>query len=165
MSNWGSDGWVVRSGAGQRVALGGPHVPEVLLRGRDVADALGVFTFDHAVITENPPHAHNGFAKIAYVLAGDYEFRVGNATFSGGPGDMVVIPKGSQHTFTTATGGKLLFVCSPSGNEEMFLEMGELGPTATGDQLKAVSERFETVGLAGDDASWRQVQPGREGGS
>ncbi|MEU7875188.1 hypothetical protein [Dactylosporangium sp. NPDC049140] len=67
--------------------------------------------------------------------------------------------------FTTATGGKLLFVRSPSGNEEMFLEMGELGHTATSDQLKALSERFETVGLAGDDASWRPVQPGREGGS
>ena len=164
MSNWGRDGWVVRSGKGQRVTLSGPHVPEVLLRGRDVSDALGVFTFDHAVITDNPPHAHNGFTKIAYILEGEYEFRVGDATFSGGPGDMVVVPKGSQHTFTTATGGKLLFVCAPSGNEELFLEMGELGPHATSDQLKALNERFETVGLAGDDASWRQVQDQEQDG-
>ena len=83
------------------------------MRGADVGGALGAFTFHHDVITENPPHAHHGFMKIAYVLDGEYHFRVGGAEFSGGPGTMVVVPRGAYHTFVTATGGRLLFVSPP----------------------------------------------------
>ncbi|MBM0231329.1 hypothetical protein JNW91_05255 [Micromonospora sp. STR1_7] len=36
--------------------------------------------------------------KIAYVLQGRYDFRVGDAEFSGGPGTMVVVPRGAYHT-------------------------------------------------------------------
>jgi quercetin dioxygenase-like cupin family protein len=115
---WGKDGWAVRPGEGERVELGGPHWLEVLVQGADVDQALGAFIFTHDMIEENPPHAHFGFMKIAYMLEGQYDFRVGDATFSGGPGTVVVIPKGSQHTFTTLTGGRMLFVSSPAGNEE-----------------------------------------------
>jgi hypothetical protein len=38
----------------------------------------------------------------------------------------------------------------PSGNEEMFLEMGRLGPDATEEQLDSVRARFQMVGLPGD---------------
>jgi quercetin dioxygenase-like cupin family protein len=128
---------------------------EVLLRGADAGGAIGVFVFTHPVIAENPPHAHLGFMKVLYILEGTYEFRVGDATFAGGPGSLVVIPKGSQHAFTTATGGRILFVCSPSGNEEMFLEMGKLGPDAPEEQLEAVRTRFQMVGLPGEaGAPW-----------
>ena len=117
MGIWGKDGWAVRPGEGERVELGGPHWLEVLVQGADVDQALGAFIFTHDMIEENPPHAHFGFMKIAYVLDGQYDFRVGDATFSGGPGTVVVIPKGSQHTFTTLTGGRMLFVSSPAGND------------------------------------------------
>jgi hypothetical protein len=33
--------------------------------------------------------------------------RVGKAEFSGGAGTTVVVPRGSYHTFVTATGGRL----------------------------------------------------------
>jgi homogentisate 1,2-dioxygenase len=109
------------------------------------------------VITENPPHAHHDFMKIIYVLEGRYDFRVGDATFSAGPGAVVVVPKGSQHTFTTSTGGRALFVCSPAGNEEFFLEMGQLGAHPTADQLADLSARFHTTGLDDAEASWSQM--------
>jgi hypothetical protein len=112
--------------------------------------------FHHASITENPPHAHQDFARVLYILDGQYEFRVGEATFCGGPGSLVRVPKGSQHTFTTATGGRVLFVCTPSGNEGMFLEIGALSPQASPDEMAQVSARFHTVGLAGPEgAPWR----------
>src|ERR1700760_1664583 len=98
-SAWGEDGWAIEPGAGELLDLGGPHRPEILVRGGDVHGALGAFIFHPGVITENPPHAHHDFMKIAYVLDGTYEFRVGDAEFSGGPGTMVVVPKGSYHTF------------------------------------------------------------------
>jgi hypothetical protein len=68
----------------------------------------------------------------------------------------VVVPKGSFHAFTTATGGGMLFACSPSGNEELFVQMGRLGPDATAEQLSELNDRFHTVNLPGDKGPpWR----------
>ncbi|MEU6343721.1 cupin domain-containing protein [Streptomyces sp. NPDC046977] len=157
VGNWGTDGWAVAPGEGERVEPGGRHWLEVLVRGKDVDDALGVFVFTHDVITENPPHAHHDFMKVIYVLEGRYDFRVGDATFSGGPGTVVVVPRGSQHTFTTPTGGRALFVSSPAGNEELFLEMGKLGPHPTERQLAELNARFGTRGPDDHEASWQQM--------
>lgn len=158
MSEWGRDGWAVHSGEGLTIDTGGPHRPEILVRGHQVDEALGAFVFTHGVIPENPPHAHLGFMKIIYILEGQYEFRVGDAEFSGGPGTLVVVPQGSHHTFTTATGGRALFVCSPSGNEELFVEMGELGPHPTAEQLAELNARYRTEELPGTaGAPWRQM--------
>lgn len=147
VTGWGRDGWAVAPGGGQQVHTGGPHWLEVMLRGADTDGAIGAFVFHHDVIVENPPHAHGDFAKIAFVLEGNYDFRVGDATFAGSPGTLVYVPRGSQHTFTTATGGSMLFVSVPGGNEELFLEMGRLGPEASADDLAALNQRFNTYGL------------------
>lgn len=158
MSIWGTDGWAVAPGEGTRVEPGGPHWLEVLVRGADVGDALGVFEFRHDVIAVNPPHAHHGFMKVLYVLEGHYDFRVGDAEFSGGPGTVVVVPRGTQHTFTTPTGGRVLFVSSPSGNEEFFLEIGRLGSNPTPAQLADVRARFQTVDLDQQEEFLRTTQ-------
>ena len=68
----------------------------------------------------------------------------------------MVVPRGSYHAFVTATGGKLLFVSAPSGNEELFLEIGRLGPDASPEQLAEVDKRFATTALPGDEGRpWR----------
>jgi mannose-6-phosphate isomerase-like protein (cupin superfamily) len=158
-SNWGKDGWAVPLGQGEMLDLGGPHRPEILLPGSDVDNALGAFVFHHDVITENPPHAHHDWAKVLYVLDGVYEFRVGEAEFSGGPGTTVVVPRGSHHTFVTATGGKILFVSGPAGNEQMFLELARLEPGASPAQSAEVEKRFGTTTLTGKDAfPWRGIR-------
>jgi len=156
MGDWGPDGWVVHPGEGLTVDTGGPHRPEILVRGHEVSHALGAFVFTDGVIEENPPHAHLGFMKIIYVLDGEYRFRVGDSEFSGGPGAVVVVPQGSHHAFTTSTGGRALFVCSPSGNEELFVEIGQLGRTLTPEQLVDLNARYQTVSLPGDAGGpWR----------
>jgi mannose-6-phosphate isomerase-like protein (cupin superfamily) len=115
-----------------------------------------VFIFHHPVMEENPPHAHLGFTKVLYVLTGHYRFRVGERDFAGDPGTLVVVPRGSQHAFTTSTGGRILFVCAPSGNEEMFIALSALEPDATSEARDAVYARFETRGIEGPDgAPWR----------
>jgi quercetin dioxygenase-like cupin family protein len=158
-SGWGKDGWAVPLGKGQLLDLGGPHRPEILVRGTDVEGALGAFVFHHDVITENPPHAHHDFMKIAYVLEGTYHFRVGDAEFSGGAGTMVVVPRGAYHTFVTPAGGKILFVSSPAGNEELFLELSRLEPGASPEQVAEIDKRFATTSLPGDDGlPWSQVR-------
>ena len=104
MSVWGPDGLVSRPGEGIRIEMG-EHGMEVLARSTQTDGQFGVFDFRHGPIEANPPHAHLGFAKVLYVLEGHYDFRVGDVESSGGPGTVVVVPRGSQHTFTT-TGGQ-----------------------------------------------------------
>ncbi len=153
MAKWGVDGWSVTPGKGRHVDLGPDVSLEVLLRGADCDGAMGVFVFEHPVIPENPAHAHGGFMKVLYVLDGVYQFRIGAAEFEGGPGSLVVVPRGSYHAFTTATGGRVLFACSPSGNEELFLELAALDAQSLGDAPAEILRRFETADLPGPP--WR----------
>lgn len=156
MTDWGKNGWAVQPGDGEMVDLGGPHTPEILVRGEEVNDAMGVFLFHHDVIPANVPHSHDTFMKVMYVLEGEYQFRVGSAEFAGGPGTTVVVPRGTYHSFVTPTGGKVLFTCSPSGNEEMFRELGRLGPNPSAEQVAQVHERFAMTELPGDEnRPWR----------
>jgi len=158
-SGWGTDGWAVPPGGGEVLGLGGPHRPEILVHGAGVDGALGAFVFHHDVIAENPPHAHRDFMKILYILEGSYDFRVGDAEFSGGPGTLVVVPRGSHHTFVTATGGKVLFVSAPAGNEQMFAELARLGPGASPEQAAEVEQRFGMTTMSGDEGRpWRGPQ-------
>jgi hypothetical protein len=39
-----------------------------------------------------------------------------------------------------------------AGNEELFLEMGRLGPDASAEDLTALDERFNTYGLPGEQS-------------
>jgi mannose-6-phosphate isomerase-like protein (cupin superfamily) len=163
--DWGQDGWAVQPGKGELIQLGGPHRPEILVRGGEVDGALGAFVFHHDVITENPPHAHHNFMKIAYILEGEYEFRVGDAEFSGGPGTTVVVPRGAYHTFLTATGGKMLFVSAPSGNEDLFVELGRLGPNPTADRAPRstnASARRASPATRATDGRARKFDPPAE---
>jgi quercetin dioxygenase-like cupin family protein len=147
MSEWGADGWAVPLDGGTKLDQGPDAWLNVLVRGRESADAMGVFYFHHPVIPENPPHQHPNFMKVILVLEGQYEFRVGDAEFEAGPGSLVVVPKGSQHAFTTSTGGQAFFVCSP---------FGELGPDATGEQMLAVTDKWGMIGLPGEAGRpWR----------
>jgi quercetin dioxygenase-like cupin family protein len=155
-ADWGPDGWTVGPGAGNLIRLSGPHRPEILVRGAESGEALGAFLFHHDVITENPPHAHHAFMKILYILHGEYEFRVGGAEFSGGPGSTVVVPRGAYHTFTTRTGGKVLFISAPAGNEKLFEELGRVGPHPTDEQLAEIDELMSTTRLPGEEGRpWR----------
>jgi hypothetical protein len=71
MSQWGRNGQITTADAGAKVDLGESWL-EVLLRGAESDGQFGAFVFHHAAIAENPPHAHQDFAKVLYILDGQY---------------------------------------------------------------------------------------------
>ncbi|HEY9327081.1 MAG TPA: cupin domain-containing protein [Streptomyces sp.] len=146
MKLWGEDGIFSKGDEGEILKLG-PHQVEIVFRREETGGSLGALIFTHSVITDDTPHAHDHWTKIAHVLTGKYSFRVGDAKFEAGPGDSILIPRGSHHAFTTQTGGKILFVGSPAGNEDFFLEISRLGERATTAQVREIWNRFGTRGL------------------
>lgn len=73
-----------------------------------------------------PPHRHD-FEEMFSVLEGEIEvtFRGEKAVVKAG--ETANIPANAPHSFTNATNQKvrLLCLCSPAGQEKMFLEVGD----------------------------------------
>jgi quercetin dioxygenase-like cupin family protein len=79
-----------------------------------------------------PPHRHD-FEESFTVVEGEIE-----ATFRGKKsvvrtGETINIPANAPHSFTNSSkkSARLLCICSPAGQEELFLEVGVRVPTRT----------------------------------
>ena len=118
---------IVPAGTGQTIqVLGAPL--EILVRN---AQTDGDFS---AVISTNPPGAgpgpnvtHKDRSETFYVIDGDFTFVVAGKEIKGGPGSMVVNPKGVPHGFknTGSTDGHLLMIYSPGGFEDFFQDVAD----------------------------------------
>lgn len=75
-----------------------------------------------------PPHIHRTQDEAFYILAGRFEFQIGEETTKAAPGDFLVGPKGIPHAYRLVEGdrGKLLvFLWPGNGLEDFFEEVGE----------------------------------------
>jgi quercetin dioxygenase-like cupin family protein len=77
-----------------------------------------------------PPHRHD-FEEMFTVLDGEVELTFRGERMVARAGETVNVPANAPHAFTNACGGpaRLLCMCSPSGQEQFFLEVGQ--PVAT----------------------------------
>jgi quercetin dioxygenase-like cupin family protein len=77
-----------------------------------------------------PLHRHTREDESFYVLAGSYEFRVGEQTMRLGVGGYVYGPRGIPHTYRNvgATVSRHLVVISPAGFEKFLEALSRLPP-------------------------------------
>jgi quercetin dioxygenase-like cupin family protein len=77
-----------------------------------------------------PPHRHD-FEEMFTVLDGEVELTFRGERMVARAGETVNVPANAPHAFTNVSGGpaRLLCMCSPSGQEQFFLEVGQ--PVAT----------------------------------
>jgi quercetin dioxygenase-like cupin family protein len=104
---------------------------ETIIRKVSGEDTFGRFT----VVEETsppgsivPPHFHNQTDEIIYVLEGTYELRIGEKKITAKQGDLVVIPRGTTHSFRNLLDApsKMLAIITPSGFENFFAEIDKL---------------------------------------
>jgi mannose-6-phosphate isomerase-like protein (cupin superfamily) len=69
-----------------------------------------------------PLHIHHAEEEFFRVTAGRYRFRVGDRDLDAGPGDTLVVPRGTPHTFLNVGDepGHLFMGFSPGGGEAFF---------------------------------------------
>ena len=94
-----------------------------------------------------PPHIHSREDETFYVLEGEIEFMLGEATILAGAGDFVNVPRGTVHRFrNNGTGvARLVLTFTPAGIEHWFeetLERAPNGATDAPDNIEEVSARY-----------------------
>ena len=79
-----------------------------------------------------PPHRHD-FEEMFTVLEGEIEVTFRGEQTRVRAGETVNVPANAPHRFTNAasTPARLLCMCSPAGQEEFFVEIGDPVPSRT----------------------------------
>jgi quercetin dioxygenase-like cupin family protein len=80
-----------------------------------------------------PPHVHADQDETFYILEGALAFRIDGRACTARPGDVVFVPRGTPHEFSTssATPARYLFLHSPGGFDEFVRVSSEAAPSAT----------------------------------
>src|ERR1039457_1191955 len=104
----------------------------ILLTGKDTA---GHYCLIDMLVPPGggpPPHRHD-FEEMFSVLEGEVELTFRGERSVARAGETVNVPANAPHAFRNASGrpARLLCMCSPSGQEEFFLEVGQTVATRT----------------------------------
>src|SRR6267143_555909 len=71
-----------------------------------------------------PPHVHREHEEAFYILDGEFTFILGDGTAVAPKGTLVVVPRGTRHSFSGKEGSRALVVAIPGGLAGFFEELG-----------------------------------------
>jgi quercetin dioxygenase-like cupin family protein len=136
----------------REIALGGARV-RILAGAADTGGACAVLDYRMPAGYAGPPaHVHPGFDEIFSVVAGELTVRLDDDVVLARPGDTVVVPGTTAHTFANLTSdeARVLMVFTPGGFESYFEELAALlaDQPPDGDAIGKLAERHgvRTVG-------------------
>lgn len=117
-----------------------------LLTTEESGGALSITTATSPPASGPPLHVHHDADETFVIHAGRHLFVLEGETFEKGPGDVVFIPRGKEHTFQilgTETAHHTI-ILTPGGFEGFFREMAEKACRIPEDMetVVAVAERF-----------------------
>jgi uncharacterized cupin superfamily protein len=139
-----SKGFVVPPGGGKVSEMGAPgRFGAVKLVGRETHDSIMMFEETAPVGTASWHHLHRDSDEVAWVLEGDFTFKIGEQIMKGGPGACAFFPRNVAHAWknTGTTTGRVLFMYTPAGAGryiEDTLERPNLGDA----EKAALRERY-----------------------
>jgi mannose-6-phosphate isomerase-like protein (cupin superfamily) len=74
-----------------------------------------------------PTHVHDEREEAFYVVSGRFRIVCGDKITDAGPGEFVMVPRGTPHSFEALDdGARMVFIVSPPGLEGFFREGAEL---------------------------------------
>ena len=116
----------------RHVAIAG-GIYTILLTGADTAGRLSVVEMRVPPGGGPPPHRHD-LEETFRILEGEVEFTFRGQTVVARVGETVNVPANAPHHFrnTSSEPARLLCLCSPSGQEELFMAVGDPVDSAAG---------------------------------
>jgi mannose-6-phosphate isomerase-like protein (cupin superfamily) len=90
----------------------------------DQSETVGIFEDEVLPESGAGPHLHRTQDETHYFLEGHFEFVLGERKVNAGAGWVVYVPRTTVHAFTNigTQKGKILFIETPAGALEQFLE-------------------------------------------
>ncbi|MBV8937126.1 MAG: cupin domain-containing protein [Alphaproteobacteria bacterium] len=98
--------------------------------------------------TRTTYHRHHESDEVAYVLASEITFKIGDEVTVGGPGTSAFIPRGVAHAWkvTGAEAGRLLFLYTPAAAGGFFEESQRLQRSYTSFDAEEVRAAYRRHG-------------------
>ena len=143
-----SKGIVVPPGGGKHLAEASGQVVSMKLFGRETGESVTLFEQTVPAGSKSSwLHLHRDSDEIAWVLEGEFTFRIGEAATTGGPGTCAFLPRNVPHAWKNSGGqpGRVVFLYTPAGAGRFVEEM--LERSGEGDLNKRLQESgWEVLG-------------------
>ena len=139
-------GFVVPTGGGKHFASPTPGRSFAMkLLGRETGESIMMFEETLPAGTASLYHLHRDSDEVAWVLAGEFTFKIGDEVAVGGPGTCAFMPRNVPHAWknTGSETGRVLFLYTPAAAGGLIEALAER-PPADADEHKNSSSA--TVG-------------------
>jgi quercetin dioxygenase-like cupin family protein len=110
-------GFVVPAGGGKHLDMTGPgRFAALKLLGHETNESIMLFEETVPVGTKSLFHLHRDSDEVAWVLAGEITFKIGDEVTVGGPGTCAFFPRNVPHAWksTGSETGRVLFLYTPA---------------------------------------------------
>ena len=143
-------GFVIPAGGGKHIdspTLGRFFALKLL--GRETGESIMMFEETLPAGTASIHHLHHDSDEVAWVLAGEFTFKIGDTVTSGGPGTCAFMPREIPHAWKNSGSetGRVLFLYTPAaagGYIEALLEHRPADDNERNELLQR--HRWEVVG-------------------
>ena len=117
-------GFVVPPGRGRVWEMAAGRSSALKLLGGETGESVMMFEETAPAGTETTYHLHHESDEVAYVLAGEITFKIGEEVTVGGPGTCAFMPRGLAHAWKNsgAETARVLFLYTPAGTGWFFEE-------------------------------------------
>jgi quercetin dioxygenase-like cupin family protein len=145
-------GFVVPAGGGKHLDMTSPGRSAALkLLGHETNGSIMMFEETVPPGTKSWFHLHRDSDEVAWVLAGEITFRIGDEVSVGGPGTCAFFPRNVPHAWKNSGSdtGRVLFLYTPAAAGSLVEEMLErpAGPSGDDERNERLRRhRWELVG-------------------
>ena len=141
---------VIVLGPGEGRVIPGPDALTVKASGEETGGAIGFLEGTSPAGFAAPRHIHHSCDELFYVLAGEFQFLLGERVVNASPGTFIFIPRGTVHApkVVGTEAGKVLIGFIPGGQERAFEEFAQLARAQGGgpdrDAAQAIARKYDS---------------------
>ena len=146
-----ANGFVVPASGGKQFVESPGRFGTLKLLGHETGESIMMFEQTVPPGTKSWFHLHRDSDEVAWVLEGEFTFKIGDEVGVGGPGTCAFFPRNVPHAWKNSgsEAGRVLFLYTPAAAGHYLEEMVEhLGRSLTDDERRERLERhrWELVG-------------------
>jgi quercetin dioxygenase-like cupin family protein len=143
-------GFVVPTGGGRHFNSPMPgRFFAMKLLGRETGESIMMFEETLPAGTPSLYHLHRDSDEVAWVLAGEFTFKIGDEVTVGGPGTCAFMPRNVPHAWknTGSETGRVLFLYTPAAAGGLIEALSEHRPASDEERAKLYERhRWEVLG-------------------